>query len=329
MGERSCPACGGELAWWRPATPADPTVEEGPGTYALERCVECGTAITVRTGPSGETSESLAELYEGGYYARPPGLLDRLIEPLRRIADRGRAKRLGPVESERVVEFGAGDGRLLEYVAGKGASVTGVEPSGSARQRAAERGIDLYPDLDRAGLEPESVDLIVAWHVLEHLVDPASDLRRLRALLRPGGRLVISVPNIASLQARIGADSWFGQDVPRHLAHFTPAGIEAIARRTGLGLEAVGYWSLEQNPFGMWQTLVNRASGSRDVIFRVIKGQPLGESASSKAASILGLVMALPVLLIAVPLEIVASAFRSGGTLTATLRRASEGEADR
>lgn len=302
-------------------------MDSHPGEFVLCRCVECGTAVTKRVQSATRSLAKSATLYEGGYYSRPPALLDHLIEPLRRIADRGRARRLGSVDGERVVEYGAGDGRLLAFLAGRGATVDGVEPSQSARGRARARGIDLFPDLDSAALEPGSVDLIVVWHVLEHLADPAAQLESMGVLLRPGGRIVISVPNLASLQARIGSDSWFGQDVPRHLTHFTPDGIEAIAERVGLKLESVEYWSLEQNPFGMWQTMVNRASGSRDAIFRAIKGQPLGDSAASRAAAIFGLLLALPLLFVALPLEIAASALGSGGTITATLRKPPDGRA--
>lgn len=317
------------LRRWRSATSSDLAVENAGVEYALVRCESCGTAVTEQIGLAPRDTISTAGMYEGGYYSRPPRLLDRVIEPLRRISDRGRARTLGELsEGDSVLEFGAGDGRLLELLRGHGALVAGIEPSPAARERAAERGVQLFPDLETSGIESGSIDLIVFWHVLEHLPDPASDLLRARDLLRPGGKVVISVPNLASLQAKIGADSWFGQDVPRHLTHFTPAGVEAISRRVELELESVDFWSLEQNPFGMWQTLVNRASGSRDVIFRCIKRQSIGTSTLSRIASLFGLLLALPLLVIAIPLEAAASLLRSGGSVTATLRRPFHSGAD-
>ena len=255
--------------------------------------------------------------------------MDRLLEPLRRIADRGRLKRTSGIgDGSRVLEYGAGDGRLLEALARRGANVVGVEPSASARRRAADRGIDLFPDLAGSSTAGESLNLIICWHVLEHLEDPGTVLSGLARFLKPGGNLLVSVPNLASLQARIGGDRWFGQDVPRHLTHFTPDGIEAIASGAGLEVESLGYWSLEQNPFGMWQTLVSRASGSREAIFRSIKLQPLGATTRERLASALGLLLALPLLVLAVPLECLASATRRGGTVTASLRKPSQVETD-
>ena len=321
-GSRACPACGGGLDRWRKATSADSALIPEQQSFDLLRCRNCGTAVTDggRNDSTGAGTQS--DLYEDGYYSRPSSWLDRLIEPLRRTADRGRLKRLGPVgEGSRVLEYGAGDGRLLEVLSQRGVIVCGVEPSASARRRAAERGVELLPDLGGSSIAEDSVDLIICWHALERLEDPGFVLCDLATLLKPGGALVLSVPNLASLQARIGGDRWFGQDVPRHLTHFTPSGVRSLATGAGLEVEEMHYWSLEQNPFGMWQTLVSRASVSRDAIFRSIKNQPLGTTTRERLASVFGLLIALPLLLVAVPLESLASALGKGGTITARLRK--------
>ena len=84
-------------------------------------------------------------------------------------------------------------------------------------------------------------------------------LRRIRAWLRPGGALVVAVPNLGGLQARIGGDRWFHQDVPRHRdpSHAAPA-LTALLERSGFGSSGCARSLVEQNPLGMWQTLLNR-----------------------------------------------------------------------
>jgi hypothetical protein len=57
--------------------------------------------------------------------------------------------------------------------------------------------------------------------VLEHVPDPVDALRRVRALLARGGRVVIGVPNFGSLGRRVFGASWDGLELPRHLHHFT------------------------------------------------------------------------------------------------------------
>ncbi len=324
-----CPACGGDLTPWRKATGADTAVSSDEERFELLRCDCCGSARTVETSGSGIGRPVVSsDSYEGGYYSRPPVWLDRLIEPLRKVADRGRLKRIGRTRpGSRVLEYGAGDGRLLETLAARGAEVAGVEPSASARERAAERGVVLTPDLDDIPAGMDRFDRIICWHVLEHLEDPAAVMKRLAELMGPGGRVIVSVPNLSSWQARLGGDYWFGQDVPRHLTHFTPAGIRSLCEQAGLPVESMNTWSLEQNPFGMWQTLTSRASGSRDAVFKLIKRQPLGETVRTRVTSILGLLLALPLFLLALPLECLASVLGRGGTITVILCKQGSGEA--
>lgn len=315
---RRCPACQGPLSRWRPATCADSSVVGHEGPYELLRCGRCGTAVTEGVG----VRDGSPELYEGGYYARPPRWLDMLVEPLRWLADRGKIRWFnGLTPGSRVFEFGAGDGRLLSELSGRGMEVSGVEPSESARIRARERSVELAGDLSLLGETETVFDAVICWHVLEHLADPASDLRTLSSMLEPRGRLVVSVPNLASLQAKIGGDRWFAQDVPRHLTHFTSLGVEELARRCGLEVSRFSSWSLEQGPFGMWQTLLNRITGTRDVLFKALKRQPLSAGGpGGSALGLLALVLAVPLAVVAVPLEILASLAGRGGATTVVLR---------
>lgn len=103
---------------------------------------------------------------------------------------------------KRVLEIGCASGQTLAYLKERGAELTvGVEYSPEVAERARSRnGVDRVIagnvetiDLD---FEENSFDLILVGHVLEHLVDPWTVLRRLRALLKPQGRLVGALPNV-------------------------------------------------------------------------------------------------------------------------------------
>ena len=174
-----------------------------------------------------------------------------------------------------------------------------------------------------AELEPAGEDAVVLWHALEHLDDPAAALGRIRSWLRPGGTLVVAVPNLGSVQARIGGDRWFHQDVPRHRTHMTPAGAAALLERTGYRPERVRHLLIEQNPLGMWQTLLNRLTRERDFAFRLLK-RDLGPARDGAYRRDLALTAVFGPLLapVAVAAEVAAGLARRGGSIVVEARAA-------
>ncbi len=251
---------------WRTASASDPQLA-GRATFSLERCPDCGSAATIGN------AEMPGAMYEGGTYNPSRGLARRLIAPLRGLAERDRLRfvsHLAP--GAKVVEVGAGDGKLVAAMRGAGLDARGIDPSPAACAAAAEIGVEVANvGVDEAEFEPASLDAVVIWHALEHFDDPAASLRRIRSWLTPGGALVVAVPNLASLQAQLGGDRWFHQDVPRHRVHLTPAGATALLDRTGFTVGRIRHLLIEQNPLGMWQTLLNRLTGERDFAFRLLK----------------------------------------------------------
>ena len=213
--------------------------------------------------------------------------------------------------------MGAGDGRLLERLASAGYRVSGIEPSRAGCAAARARGVDVENvGIEEARIDPGTRDAVVLWHVLEHLEDPHAALSRVHAWLAPGGRAVVACPDLASLQARIGGDRWFHQDVPRHRTHFTHRGLETLLERTGFRTDRVRHLLIEQNPLGMWQTLLNRATVERDVAFRFIKRDLDGPSRFGRGRDLAVTAVAGPLLVpIAVALELAAGVAGRGGTM--------------
>ena len=104
-------------------------------------------------------------------------------------------------------------------------------------------------------------------------------------------------------------------DVPRHRTHFTPRGLRALLDRAGFDVVAEHHVLTEHNPFGMWQTLVSRATRTPSWLFRALqRDAPL---ASRDAVITL---MALPLIPLAALLELAAGAARRGGTVAFVVR---------
>lgn len=316
MGE--CRVCGaGVLRRWRLASASDPQLAGGE-RFELARCDRCGSAVTLGDPPA-------PQLYEGGTYAQARRSLVPLLDPLRRLADRDRMRFVGALEpGARVLEVGAGDGKFVGLMRDAGLDAWGLDPSPAARSVAAGAGIEvLSAGVDDADVAPRSQDAVVLWHSLEHLEDPAAALRRIAGWSRPGGRLVVAVPNLAGLQARLGGDRWFHQDVPRHRTHFTPAGLAALLSRTGFRLERTRHLLVEQNPLGMWQTLLNSLTGERDFAYRLIK-RDLGDAGRAGRARDLAITAVAGPLLapLAIALELAAGLAGRGGSMVAEAVRA-------
>jgi SAM-dependent methyltransferase len=227
-------------------------------------------------------------LYRGGAYAPALRSADVLIRPLRRLGERAALHALGrTAPGDTVLEIGAGDGRLVAALRRRGCFVTGVEPfaAGGFEGAVALRAEDVDP-------KPTEYDLAVLWHVLEHLDEPLDVLRATVRALRPGGRIVVAVPTLDSLQARIGGDCWFHQDVPRHVLHFTRSGLSRLLERSGLVITGIRDFVPDQNLLGMTQTLLNRLTREPNVAFRLLKGDARGLRASDIVLSTLAAIPA-------------------------------------
>lgn len=291
----TCPACGGEATTWLTAPGSEPA---DTARYEIARCGSCGSGVTLGAEPAPDA-------YSSGIYAARPPRLPRLVALLRRIAVRLplRALRRSDVEPPaRVLDAGAGSGRLVAALAAQGYDAEGIDtaPRGENVRRAS---ILEYAAEDR--------DAVVMWHALEHMAEPRAVVARAAGWLRPGGVLLIGVPNVASLQARIAGQKWFHLDLPRHRSHFTPAGLRACMR--GAGVEPGRTWHLvpEHNFHGMWFALLTRLGMTPGFPFHALK-----RNAPLRLRDLALVALAGPLLLpVAVVLELGAAAAHRGGTI--------------
>jgi len=128
--------------------------------------------------------------------------------------------------------------------------------------------------------------------------------------------VVVAVPNLDSVQARLGGDRWFHQDVPRHRAQFTLRGVKLLLERSGFAVQTEHHLMLEHNLLGMWQTLMNRLTQAPNAFFRFVKRQR--HPGGRRGALCDGAIVALagpPLVAGSVALELAAGAARRGGTV--------------
>jgi 2-polyprenyl-3-methyl-5-hydroxy-6-metoxy-1,4-benzoquinol methylase len=234
-----------------------------PGAFQVVRCRRCGFLYTnpqpgeaELTGhyPAGYYPEAppapgsaasrgwlrsrvrAGVLAARGYAAGPrPGLVFRAVGA---AASRLLAQRflwLPPfVPGGTLVDVGCATGAYLAELRELGWNVLGVEPSPDAAEAARGTALDVRTGtLEEAAMPGGSADVVVMRMVLEHVRDPRRTLAEARRILKPGGRLMVSVPNAGSLETQLFGRHWFAWDLPRHLSHFTPRSLTAMLREAG------------------------------------------------------------------------------------------------
>jgi len=144
---------------------------------------------------------------------------------------------------QRVLDAGCSSGYLAEPLSQRGNTIVGIELDAEAA-REAERWCErvLVGDIEtmELPLEPASFDVVLCGDIIEHLRDPTRVLARLRPFLRPGGRLVVSTPNIANWAMRLSllAGRWRYTD----RGFLDRTHVHLFTRQTLVeGVEAAGY----------------------------------------------------------------------------------------
>lgn len=220
-------------------------------------------------------------------YASREILPDRALGGLKSLLLRWfmnlRVKRVKSLGTGReLLDFGSGACLFANAMAAAGFEVTAVEPNHENREKAAP-GVRIISSLfdrslvDDSSLKQESFDIVTAWHALEHIPDPRGALQLCFELLKPGGALYLSVPNIASLQASVGGRRWAYLDVPHHVNHFSQRGLIELLNQAGFISHRLFNVSLEYEIFGFHQTILNRLSLSHNYFYNREKKGRLSE----------------------------------------------------
>jgi 2-polyprenyl-3-methyl-5-hydroxy-6-metoxy-1,4-benzoquinol methylase len=122
-----------------------------------------------------------------------------------------------------LLDYGCGNGDFIEYLSNKSFKVTGIEKSLSSQKICRSKGLNVFSSVKLLG--EAKFDVIMLWHVLEHVINPPKCIRTLSNFLTNDGSLIVAAPNIQSVDSQVFKEEWAGLDVPRHLWHFTPKGL--------------------------------------------------------------------------------------------------------
>jgi SAM-dependent methyltransferase len=203
------------------------------------RCTACGFVFRP------ELADSVHEVYEGGgyqdvrggHYATPEEIAARDGDARVRLAF---LREHAPAGGE-LLDVGAAGGNFTAAAARGGFRARGVEPVPAFARFARDvSGADVADGtLEDLDLPAASLDVVTMWHVLEHIPRPVGELRRIREALRPGGALVVEVPNAGGVAARADGASWGSLEPDVHVNQFAPSTLRGALERAGLEVALV------------------------------------------------------------------------------------------
>jgi SAM-dependent methyltransferase len=242
----ACPICGG----------AKHSEFASGFDYELLTCsnhwhfVQCADCRHVWLNPRPAVSE-LSVIYPSTYYAYNYAKISAVARRAKAFLDERKMQKILRFCANRpksYLDVGCGDGRFLKVLEGLGVSrpaLYGLELDQGVVDRLRDEG---YPGVhcarveDATGIPNAGVDLITMFHVIEHVDDPATVIRRVNGWLSPGGIFALETPNLDSLDARLFRKTyWGGYHIPRHWNLFTPETMSRLLVDNGMEVLAIGF----------------------------------------------------------------------------------------
>jgi SAM-dependent methyltransferase len=223
-----CPACA------RPTSHRSLFAKNG---CDILQCAECGLGRTQHRGfdPNAYYTE---DYFSGG---RPDGYADyRSAEAVLRREFSHSVSFIRTYRSGgRLLDLGCAYGFFLDEAL-PFYDVAGIEIAEDAAASCRARGLRVITGMadERQLAELGTLDVITLFDVIEHLPDPREVLALCARHLAPGGIMVLTTGDFASLYARLAGRHWRLMTPPQHLWYFTPESLRRLAGSLGLTLEA-------------------------------------------------------------------------------------------
>jgi 2-polyprenyl-3-methyl-5-hydroxy-6-metoxy-1,4-benzoquinol methylase len=167
--------------------------------FQVVRCSNCACCVTQDHPPA----ESIGPYYNSEEYIShsdtKKGLLSTIYHLVRNYMLSSKAttiRRFSKLRKGVLLDYGCGTGYFLNKMKSVGWDVIGIEPDAGARAITLKLfGIKTNPASSLTELKNQSFDVVTLWHVLEHVHDLDNVLHHIARILKPGGKLIIAVPN--------------------------------------------------------------------------------------------------------------------------------------
>ena len=264
-----CPVCKNEISivWLKSENRHGRSLQEPHNEFNVYQCHACGLLGL----PEVETDESYYKLYypQGYHVPTQNALLGRAWGRVSSFLVKNKIDRIKRFVKTpcKLLDVGCGDGGFLKHLDKNMFDAYGLEPVKEAVERAKHAGLNVFKgNILQDRLAPESYDVVTLWHVFEHIKEPREALNRINAMLKPGGVLAMSMPNVNSLAFRKGGKYWFHLDSPRHLWLYNETNINKLLLAENFQVEYCGYLPFEF-PFDLLWSIKHSLLGKLFLLF--------------------------------------------------------------
>lgn len=232
--------------------------------FSAMRCLKCGLIFL---NPRPDVSE-FARIYPANYHAFE--FSEKEFGFIFNVRRKLEAKRLlswckDLPDNARIIDIGCGDGFHLELLRDFGKktwTLEGVDADERAASVAEAKGLKIHRGtLENLDLPAESYDLALLIMTIEHVADPVRLVCDIRAILKPGGRVVIVTDNTDSLDFKLFRKRhWGGYHFPRHWNLFNSKTMRLLAEKAEMEVESL---RTQVSPVNWVYSIRNRLSDKK------------------------------------------------------------------
>ena len=227
--------------------------------FFIRKCLNCEIVFTFPVLSRIDVERFYPKYYFWKKEYKAEGLLIKLF---RKLESKYSQFIVCGYDAKRLIKFIGKNGKLLDVGCGTGSRLEAFKKAGFSQCCGIEPMEEeaLYArevkklQVQQATLEefdcPEnSFDIATLYNVWEHLDNPASRLKIIKKILRPGGWLVLQIPNFDSWESKLFKNKWLPLDPTRHYFHYTPETINNLLTQNGFAIKKIDWTANFMRPF--------------------------------------------------------------------------------
>jgi SAM-dependent methyltransferase len=229
------------------------------GIFSLDKCINCGL-VFLNPMP---TEQELSAFYpQETYYSYHIDIFKKnpIKDFFKKIFLMDNSVKEPKFNAPgKFLDIGCGNGWILYQFILKGWQGYGVEPSKLGSEIGNKAGLNIFNgELLSAEFENLKFDYVRSNHSFEHIHNPNEIINEIHRILKPNGKLLIGIPNINGINAKIFKKYWYYLGAPVHTFNYNEKTITEILDKNGFKVEKINYNSNWAGFLGSIQIYLNR-----------------------------------------------------------------------